>query len=190
MSSLGSCVYSSVIGTIKIDLTPAGDKRVSVAPKFKEIDIVSIGDVVYCEVLRIELKSVRTKIIATDSKVFDVYIEATLLKENSRSFDYEHINLNEMFRPSDIIKAKVIQSESVHSKHMFNILFWFTVNVKQVGKAASKNVVSISTSDNECGVICAESELSECLMIPKSWKEFQWIKTNSREKRKVAKPVP
>ena len=105
---IGACIYASVIGTIKVDLTPSGDNQINVVPKYKEIDIVNVGDVVYCEVLRIDIKSVRTKIIASDSKVFDVYIEATLMKENSRSYDYEHINLNEMFRPSDIIKAKVI----------------------------------------------------------------------------------
>lgn len=151
-------------------------------PKFKEVDILNSNDIVYCEVLRVDFRYVKTRIIATDNKVFDVYIEATLLKENSRSYDYENIILSEMFRPKDIIKAKV-------------------VSVKQVGKTSSSNLVTISTADNELGVICAESELSECLMVPKSWKEFQCVKTNLKgsfliyshlilniEKRKVAKP--
>mmetsp|Transcript_10143 Transcript_10143/g.10014 ORF Transcript_10143/g.10014 Transcript_10143/m.10014 type:complete len:93 (-) Transcript_10143:26-304(-) len=88
------------------------------------------------------------------------------MKENSNSYDFEHINLNEMFRPKDIIKAKVIS----------------------VKRAKGNSVVAISTADTDLGVICAVSELSEVLMVPKSWKEFQCPKTNLKEKRKVAKP--
>ena len=74
----------------------------------------------------------RCKVIATERKVFEVIIEAILLKENSRAYDFEHINLNDMFRPKDIIRAKVLS----------------------VKEAKGNSVVSISTAENEFGVIC------------------------------------
>lgn len=62
-------IYSSVIGSISIHKTPSGLQSINVIPKFKEVDKLYPEDIVYCEVLRVEPRYVRTKIIATESKV-------------------------------------------------------------------------------------------------------------------------
>ena len=116
-----------------VEKTASGNKEVTVIPKFKEVSSVRINDIVYCEVIKVDVKNARTKIIATDSKVFDANIEATLLKENSRAHDLENVNLTKMFAPKDIIKAKVL-------------------TVKQMGEGSS-SLITLSTVDEGFGVV-------------------------------------
>lgn len=93
----------------------------------------------------------------------DVQYQAILRREDVRAFEKDKINMNEMYRVGDIIRASVISLGDERSYY-------------------------ISTAGNEFGVVVAKSEAGNA-MTPASWKEMRDIVTGKAELRKVAKPI-
>ena len=152
-------ILASVVGKITEEKINKRERLISIIPRFKKVDILSPGDTVYCKVKRVEFRNVRAIIIATEEKKFEVTFEATLQKEHTRSFDTEHANLHEMFRPKDIIKAKVL-------------------SVKQ---AKGNSVVSISTMDHDLGVVGKSVFFLYLIIWYSSWKWTKWMIDDSKE---------
>ena len=72
------------------------------------------------------------------------------------------------FRPGDIIKARV------------------TVGVENGGTSRDSSV-TLTTAEEQLGVVFARSQHTGALMVPRSWSEFECVQTRTKEPRKVAK---
>lgn len=72
----------------------------------------------------------------------------------------------ECFKPNDIVKARVLSEQG----------------------AGREQSTSLSTTEDEMGVIYARSYESGIWMLPLNWTDLVCPKTKKKEKRKVAKP--
>ena len=93
----------------------------------------------------------------------DLQYQAILRREDIRAFEKDKIEINEMYRVGDIIRAVVVSLGDERSYY-------------------------ISTAGNEFGVVVARSESGNA-MAPSSWREMRDVVTGRAEGRKVAKPV-
>ena len=170
-------ILASIVGSVatkaaanrsgKPTLTIARDAPVS----FNSLPVV--GSAVLCRVIRVQQRQLIASILVTDPKP-DTYVpistitndelqfQAILRKEDIRSYEKDKINMNEVFRTGDIIKAVIISLGDERSYH-------------------------ISTAGDEYGVVIAQSEQGNA-MVPKSWLSMIDSVTGKIETRKVAKP--
>ncbi|CEM14002.1 unnamed protein product [Vitrella brassicaformis CCMP3155] len=82
--------------------------------------------------------------------------------QDVRPFEIDQIDMLECFRPTDIVKAKVVSLGDSRSFHL-------------------------STAEQDLGVVFAKSTSGHPLVALK-WNEMECSKTKEREPRKVAKP--
>ena len=108
----------------------------------------------------------KAEILAVETTPLNQPFQGIIFRENVRQYDVEGLEMLECFRPNDIIKARVVSLQG----------------------AGNQSSTLLSTTEDELGVVFAMSEASGQLMIPRSWKELQCVKTKKIEKRKVAKP--
>lgn len=85
-----------------------------------------------------------------------------------RDFDKSNVQMHNCFRPGDIVKARVIAA---------------------LGVGNARDGVMLSTAEDELGVIFAKSPFTGSMMVPRNWTEFECVQTQTKHKRKVAKPA-
>ena len=88
----------------------------------------------------------------------------TIRKQDIRATEKDSIQMQNMFRPGDIVKCEVLSLGDTKSYYL-----------------------TTSTS-NEYGVIHAKSQQHHATMIPVSWDKMKCTKSGCVEWRKVAKP--
>lgn len=134
----------------------------------------TVASPVLCRVLKVQQRQLTTSILITHPNSTslisfasttndELQFQAILRKEDVRAHEKDKVNMNEMFRVGDIVRATIISLGDERSYY-------------------------ISTAGNEYGVVIAQSEAGNA-MIPASWKEMVDVVTRKVETRKVAKPV-
>ena len=84
-----------------------------------------------------------------------------------RDFQRDEVKMHQSFRPGDIVRARVIQG------------------VGSGGTSRDQSVL-LSTAEEQLGVVFARSAQTGTLLIPRSGREFESVKTHSKELRKEA----
>jgi exosome complex component CSL4 len=124
-------------------------------------NIPKIGSIVVCKVIKTTKQYVKVKILLVDDKVLKNETMGMIRKEDIRLTEVDKVEIQNSYRPNDILKAAVMSLGDNRSYFL-------------------------TTAKNEFGVIYAES-ISGYEMVPVSWKEMECSVTNNREYRKVAK---
>ncbi|KAK5089401.1 exosome 3'-_5 exonuclease subunit ski4 (Csl4) [Exophiala xenobiotica] len=171
-------IYASLAGNVitTTATTKSGKPTVSVSntTTTHNAGLPQVSSIVLGRVLRVQQRQLIASILTVDpppslitpyaSNTDDeVQFQAILRREDVRAFEKDKVNMNEMFRVGDIVKASVISLGDERSYY-------------------------ISTAGNEFGVIIARSEVGNP-MVPASWKEMKDTVTGKGETRKVAKPT-
>lgn len=123
----------------------------------------------YGRVTKVEDRFCKVDIVAIDDKPISSVFVGIIMQENVRDFDRGNVIMHDCFRPGDIVKARVNQIAS--------------------GGTTRDSSVLLSTAEDELGVIFAHSQNTGCLMIPRSWTQFECVQTRIKENRKVAKVI-
>lgn len=134
---------------------------------------VLVGDIITARVEIITQKYAKCSIICVkDAVLKKPFPRAILRKEDVRATDIDRVDMYKMFRPNDIILAKVIPQIEI-------------------------NTYSISTAlNNSLGVVCATARSISTVtsnafslypqMVPISWSEMKCPLTLVQEPRRVA----
>ena len=123
-----------------------------------------VGDIVYGVVIKIREEEAFVKLIQVNEVSLQQRIEGTIRKEHVREKMIDQVVMADSFRPTDIVKAKVISLGD-----------------------SSRNLY-LSTAGEELGVVVAKNEITNRLMLPYDWTSMVDALTGDNEKRKVAKP--
>ncbi|KAK5939414.1 exosome 3'-_5 exonuclease subunit ski4 (Csl4) [Knufia obscura] len=171
-------IYASLAGNVTTvpSTSKSGKPTVSISSSTSThtSTLPQVSSVVLGRILRVQQRQLIASILTVDPSSSSVtqyasttddetQFQAILRREDVRAFEKDKVNMNEMFRVGDIVKASVISLGDERSYY-------------------------ISTAGNEFGVIIARSEVGNP-MVPASWKEMKDTITGKGETRKVAKPV-
>ena len=126
------------------------------------------GDEVYAKVMKVEDRFAKVDIIAIGEDPITAVFVGFIQQENVRDFDRSDVQMHLSFRPGDIIKARVTQGV-------------------ESGGTSRDASVTLSTAEEQLGVVFARSQHTGALMVPRSWSEFECVQTRTKEPRKVAK---
>jgi len=152
-------VFASQAGSIHIKRSK--DSTVVSVISERTVTLPRLHSVVLAQVVNVNLRICRVVILRVDSVSVKSRLPGILRKEDVRATEKDSVELFNCFRPGDIMRARVIS-------------------------LGDGNAYSLSTAENELGVLFALSEEGHS-MVPASWCEMQCTVTGRREKRKVAK---
>lgn len=124
-------------------------------------NIPTIGLRTICRVINISERQAKVNMLSVEDAVLPEPFHGIIRREDIRAMEKDAVEMFNSFRPSDLIRARVV----AYGEGQAYIL---------------------STAENELGVVSAVCECGENL-LPASWCEMQCSKTGKREKRKVAK---
>lgn len=114
------------------------------------------GDEVYARVMKVEDRFAKVDILAIGEDPISAVFVGFIQQENVRDFDRSDVQMHLSFRPGDIIKARV--SQGVES-----------------GGTSRDASVTLSTAEEQLGVVFARSQHTGALMVPRSWSEFECV---------------
>lgn len=125
---------------------------------------IEAGSVVLCKVLRITQLAAYVDIIVCDGLPLPHPLSGVIRKESVRDLEVDKVNMEECFRPMDIVQASVASLGDARSYYL-------------------------STAAPEHGVVLAKSEQG-LKLLPLSYSEMVEDREDGAvEKRKVAKPA-
>ena len=152
-------VFASLAGSVHIER----NKESTVVSVISErtVTLPQLHSIVLVQVVNVNLRICKVIILRVDSVSVQSRLPGILRKEDIRATEKDSVELFNCFRPGDILRARVIS-------------------------LGDGNAYSLSTAENELGVLFALSE-EGYPMVPASWCEMQCTVTGRREKRKVAK---
>ena len=166
----GDSIYASLTGFIRTEQSTGsnveeeGVQLPQIHVTINELEKVCIpqsGSLVNARVISINPRSCKVSIIAVEDTYLKHTFRGIIRKEDVRAFQKDQVEMDKCYRPSDIIRARVLSlGEALH--------------------------YVLTTAENELGVIFAKGEAGFPL-IPYSWEEMQCPKTGKKEMRKVAK---
>lgn len=154
-------IYSSLLGTVKIEEGNPKPKIIVEPPNKKPNKTPQLRDVVLAQVTAITPNHCKVNILCIGDEPLSDTFPGTIQLSDVRQTHMEQVEMYKCFRPGDIIRAEVISLGDSRSYYL-------------------------STARNEYGVIMAKSVSGEP-MIPVSWNLMQCTKTKLKEYRKVAK---
>lgn len=167
----GGHVFSSAVGKLTV-AEEEGESSSENVPKVVTVQssksaaldqVLSVGQLVLCRVLRLMLQQVSIEIVAAAGcKQLLHKPEATIRREDVRQNATDELLLETCFCPGDWVLGRIVS----------------------LGDARR---YLVSTSETELGVVRAVSRAGEP-MAPVSWKEMECPVTGKKEPRKVAKP--
>ncbi|XP_034939396.1 exosome complex component CSL4 [Chelonus insularis] len=160
---LGGYIYSKLAGTVEI-LDDENAKTIVVHSTVEQSIVPAPGDLVTAMVTLVNQRFCKCILKCIGDVVLTRPYRGILRKEDVKATLKDKVELYKSFRPGDIILARVLPMTEAH-------------------------VYSLSTAENELGVVVAHSQ-EGISMIPISWTEMQCPKTLVKEYRKVAKVVP
>ena len=155
-------IFSSLSGEVVLDESSI-PPMISVVNKNKIEYKPRINDEVYCKITKVTKHYSNCEILATKSKKLENIIQATIRSESVKN-DFKDFDMFDCFCPGDIILAKVISTDLT-------------------------NIVFVSTTEINHGVVFGRSLLSDNLMMPVSFENMLCMDSGITEKRKVAKPA-
>lgn len=123
--------------------------------------IPNVNDIVIAKIIKIQQRFAQAEIICINDKPLLHFCIGIIREQDVRELDTDSVQIWKCFRPSDIIKAKIIS-------------------------LGNQNDYYLSTSAPQFGVISATSSLGHT-MKPIAWNKMQDMTTNIIESRKVAK---
>lgn len=176
-------IYAATTGVTHIEAvaataTTAATSSISVLPRKATLMLPAVGSYVTCRVHRVTARDARCEILmihvptpataenlyATESTiVLPTPLTGQLRQRDVRRHDIDNVVMINCFRPTDIIRARVIALGDTRSYFL-------------------------STVGNECGVLLAYSAVGVA-MLPVSWELMQCPVTAVKQQRKVAKPA-
>ena len=159
--SFGSSCVASLAGSLHTDQSKQ-PPLVTVVSENK-VTLPRKGSIVLAKVVNTTSRTCKVVIIKVDSVTLKSHLPGMLRREDIRATEKDSVELINCFRPGDIIRARVIS-------------------------LGDGNAYSLSTAENELGVMYAYSEAGHP-MLPASWCEMQCTVTERRERRKVAKVI-
>ncbi|CAB3976608.1 Exosome complex component CSL4 [Paramuricea clavata] len=154
-------VYANRSGFKVVEKPNENESVISVIRDKHSQVLPTIGAVVTAKVTGVNTRFCKLAILAVEGCPLNEPFRGTLRKEDIRATEKDKVEIYKSFRPGDIVQARVSSLGDSHS-------------------------YSLSTAENELGVIFAMSEAGAS-MIPISWKEMQCPETKAKEFRKVAK---
>jgi len=157
--SLGNSCVASLAGSLHIEHSNKSP-IVSVVSENK-VTLPQKDSIVLAQVGNVTARICKVVIIKVDSVTIKSHLPGILRKEDVRATEKDSVELFNCFRPGDIMRARVIS-------------------------LGDGNAYSLSTAENELGVLYAFSE-SGHPMLPVSWCEMQCTVSGRQERRKVAK---
>jgi len=154
-------IKASVAGLKQI-ATVTDDKQVMTVKHWKKADrIPAVDDVVIAKIIGIKQHLAVAEIICINDKPLLHSCSGVIRQQDVRQLDTDSVQIFKCFRPSDIIKAKIIS-------------------------LGNQNDYYLSTSAPQFGVIAATSTMGYPMMALK-WNKMQCTVTKVVEDRKVAK---
>lgn len=124
---------------------------------------INIGQKVLARVTRIKTENIFVSIIAINESTLTQPLEGVIKRKDIITKGVDSLLVEECFIPGDIIRAKI-------------------------GSFGDSKKLQLITTDEDCGVIFARSQLTGQLMLPFSFEEMICPVSETKEKRKVAKP--
>ncbi|XP_015112878.1 exosome complex component CSL4 [Diachasma alloeum] len=160
---LNGYIYAKLAGTVEI-LEDDNTKTIIVHGTTEQSIVPTPGDIVTAMVTVVNQRFCKCIMKCIGDTVLTRTYRGILRKEDVRATEKDRVELYKSFRPGDIILARVMPMTEAHT-------------------------YSLSTAENELGVVVAHSE-EGVSMVPISWTEMQCPKTLTKEFRKVAKVIP
>ncbi|KAA6402864.1 MAG: putative exosome complex component CSL4 [Streblomastix strix] len=155
-------IFSSLSGLLEIKHNETGLPQLTVVRKGGNIMVPSIGAVVLCRAVKITKYYAQCLILSINEILCEHEpFPALIRKQDVRMIDIDKIEIQNSFRPGDLIRAKVISLGDSR---------FFFLKTNEVGLGV---VYAISDSGNP--------------LIPISYNEMIDTSTGNREFRKVAK---
>jgi exosome complex component CSL4 len=163
-------VYAATAGRLQLhSSSDEHSKLLSVVPRRQELasrQVLTVGQVVLCRVVRIALQQAAVEIVAVEGLGQLSYPhEAVIRREDVRTATPSSgsMELKDSFRPGDLVVARILSLGD--TRRYF-----------------------LATAEPQLGVIHAVSAKSGNVMAAISWKEMQCPETGVKEARKCAKP--
>ena len=156
---LGNNCIASLAGTLHIE--DSTEPPVVTVVSENKVKLPQKDSIVLAQVVNVTPRVCKVVIIKVDTVTIKCHLPGVLRKEDVRATEKDSVELFNCFRPGDIIRARVIS-------------------------LGDGNAYSLTTAENELGVLYALSEGGHP-MLPASWCEMQCTVSERRERRKVAK---
>lgn len=156
---LGKSCVASLAGSLHVEHSTE-PPVVSVISENK-VTLPQKDSIVLAQVINVTPRICKVVILKVNSVTLKSCLPGVLRKEDVRATEKDSVELFNCFRPGDVMRARVIS-------------------------LGDGNAYSLTTAENELGVMYAISE-GGYPMVPASWCEMQCTITERREKRKVAK---
>ena len=156
-------VFSTLAGRVKIDRAHHPLPLISVEGKKMFKGVPTIGSIVVAKVINISERQAKVSILSVNNTLLEEPLHGVILKENVRAMEKDTVEIFSSFRPGDMVRARVVS-------------------------LGESQAYSLSTAENELGVMVATSDGGEA-MVPISWCVMQCTKTGVKERRKVAKVI-
>jgi len=155
-------IYSSTTGR-RCDARTAQGKEteISVSNYLGNAVVPTTGSIVIAQVTRTQQKLVTCDILCANGCILKQPYRGQIRLQDVRQFEVDKIEMLQCFRPTDLIRARVI--------------------------SVSLSTYLLSTAEESLGVIVAESSFGGRLQ-PVSWQLMACSKTGQVEERHVAKP--
>ncbi|KAK2953540.1 putative Exosome complex component CSL4 [Blattamonas nauphoetae] len=160
----GQSIFATRFGEIQTSnsiLNP-GKLKIEVINRKLFTQIPQIGSIVYCRAEKLFPGFARTVILTTDETFLPQPFPGMIRKQDIRPLNTDELEIQDCFRPGDIIRSRVISLGDSHSFYL-------------------------STAGVDLGVVYATS-LDGAPLEAIAWNEMRCSATGKLEKRKVAKP--
>ena len=159
----GNTFYASLCGRITLKSESSGTHIVSVESCCRSVVVPEKGSVVLCKVVSVTQSYAKVLILSVNNLPLLEHLKGIIRKEEIRSTEKDTVNVFMSYHPRDIVRARVLS-------------------------LGESQLYTLSTAENELGVIFATSEQNG-QMIPINWSEMQCTLTGVKERRKVAKVI-
>jgi exosome complex component CSL4 len=170
----GGQIYASVLGRLEVESKQVkgdGDPKLvaTVHPNSnnKELasnQVLAVGQVVLCRVVRIATQQAQVDIVACEGVgMLKNTHEGAIRREDVRTGANEQVQMQASFLPGDMVLCRVLSLGDSRRYYL-------------------------TTAEPALGVIHAASATSGKPMVPNSWKEMECPETGIKELRKCARP--
>jgi exosome complex component CSL4 len=175
----GGQIYASVVGELqverkeaestegiaKVDVKLVATVQPSNGKEFASNQVLAVGQVVLCRVVRIATQQAQVDILAREGVVgmLKNSHEGAIRREDVRTGANEMVQMQASFLPGDMVLCRVLSLGDSRRYYL-------------------------TTAEPALGVIHAVSATSGQPMVPNSWKEMECPETGAKELRKCARP--
>ncbi|KAJ3212710.1 Exosome complex component CSL4 [Clydaea vesicula] len=158
-------IYASVCGYKSIEKLNdnSNEEMIFVKKLNNPTSVPSVNDIITGKVIRVNPRFATVSILVVGAIPCSEAFQGIVRVQDIRATERDKVQVYKSFRPSDIIRARVISLGDTRSYFL-------------------------STAENELGCILSQS-VAGYTMVPISWEQMICPKTKTIEFRKCAKPV-